>query len=464
MAAESSKHLSRAELLAYRRRDLTSQDTQAIRHLASCDSCQRRTLKLNATENERVGERSASAPVSEGEPSQVSSKIEYSKILDQVFEAVVSDNQRLEWQRSAAAELYAGLSKFPLGQQRLLVKNDPRYQTWGLTEFLLERGRSQWSEDPASAEELVQLALTVASFLSGTGYRHKLLQDLRAEAWSYVANCRRINSDLRGAAEAFSEAEAYLEMGTGDALERARYLDLKTSYFRASRQFEAATRTMAGAIEGFRASSEPHLEGRALLAYSKLMYDTGQPEKSLAVLGKAYPLLDFEREPYLEFVYKLQMLWYLTALGRNREAFELLPEVRALSRSLAPRLERLRFLWLEGVLRWNSGQAGFAEEALKQVREGFIAAAVGYDVALVSLDLASLYLLSGRTLKVREIVAEMVPIFSALNVERELLAAWALLKNAADREELTLQILGEVASRIRGDQPPAVPGLTLHTS
>lgn len=465
MTAAFGKHLSRAELLTHKARVPWSEGTEEMRvHLSSCDICQRRMSKLIQAEAGSGPERGESLAALDGKLSLPVVMDQYSKILDEVFESVVSDNERLKKQRSSAAELFRGLAHLPLGQQRLLVQNDPRYQSWGLAEFALDRCRSRWSDEPAAAEELAQLAITVAESLSGKGFRYRLLQDLRAEAWSYVANCRRISSDLRGSAEAFEESAVHLEKGTGDALERARYLDLKTSYLRASRQFEAAARTIAAAIEGFRASAEPHLEGRALLAYSKLLYDTGQPEKSMAVLERASNLLDFDRDPHLEFVYKLQMLWYLTALGRNQEAFELLPEVRTLSRSLAPRLERLRFLWLEGVLRWNAGQAALAEEALKQVREGFISAGVGYDVALVSLDLAALYLLSGRTRVVRHLVFEMMPIFAGLHVQRELLAAWSLLKEATDREALTLQVLNEVANRIRGGQPPTVPGLSPSTS
>jgi hypothetical protein len=82
-----------------------------------------------------------------------------------------------------------------------------------------------------------------------------------------------------------------------------------------------------------------------------------------------------------------------------------------------------------------------------------VAAGIGYDVALVSLDLAALYLDSGRTDEVRELAAESVPLFASRGVHRELMMAWSLFREAAERDAVTLGLVKEVASRIRHAQP-----------
>jgi hypothetical protein len=93
-----------------------------------------------------------------------------------------------------------------------------------------------------------------------------------------------------------------------------------------------------------------------------------------------------------------------------------------------------------------------AIEVLKQAREGFIAAGIGLDVALVSLDLSAFYLDVGRTHEVRVLAVESVPLFASRGVQREVVMAWRLFREAAERDAVTVGLVQEVASRIRRAQ------------
>src|SRR6185295_7118325 len=66
---------------------------------------------------------------------------------------------------------------------------------------------------------------------------------LQGFCWAFVANARRVSSDLPGADAAF--AEAWRQWEAGDAgergpLDRTRLLDLEASLRRAQRRFSAA--------------------------------------------------------------------------------------------------------------------------------------------------------------------------------------------------------------------------------
>src|SRR5260370_482312 len=94
-----------------------------------------------------------------------------------------------------------------------------------LGEILLSvRGEEQrWECRGASrirAKELVALAIHLASHLDTSYYQREIVEDLRARAWSYMANLRRIASDFDGAEEAFQIAYAHLKSGTREPLER----------------------------------------------------------------------------------------------------------------------------------------------------------------------------------------------------------------------------------------------------
>ena len=73
---------------------------------------------------------------------------------------------------------------------------------------------------------------------------------------------------------------------------------------------------------------------------------------------------------------------------------------------------------------------------------------IGYDAAMVSLDLALLYLQDGRTGEVRRVAEEMVTIFSAQDIHREATAALLLFQDAARREAVTAEMVREVAGAL----------------
>jgi tetratricopeptide (TPR) repeat protein len=385
-------------------------------------------------------------------PDGVVAEASYTKVLDKVFKEVLAENGELDRQRTMIPELLAELEALTITQRRLLIRNSRRYQVWPLAEALLVECRSKWGDDPEHSECLAEVASEIADRVAADGYRAKLLSDLKAEIWCHIANCRRIKSDLDGAARAFGVAEQHLRSGSGDAMERARFLDLKSSLLRAQRKFSAAASALEEAIRIYRSSGDRHAEGRAQVNQAKLLADGGRPKDAIPVLERAACNIDGRREPRLILLLKWNLAYHLTEAGRPVEARSLLPEVRRLVRQHGGKHDRLRVLWLEGAVRSSLGQLELAEEALRQVREGFVAGGIGYDVALVSLDLAAVYLKAGKTDQVRRLAVETMPLFSSRNVKRELLVAWQLFKEAADRDIATLCLVGEVAGRIRKSQ------------
>ena len=376
----------------------------------------------------------------------------YLQVLDKVFHSLVEENRAIEAQRSAAPTLLAELLELSSNQRRLLVRNSSRYHAWPLAEEFLAQSRQGWTEDPDYSEELAHLAMEISRHLEFVDFRQGLLNDLRAEAWSYIGNCRRIKSDYVEAQKAFQTAERFLALGSGDRIERARFLDLKASLCAALRDYGSAESLLDDAIEEYRRARDSHLEGRALIKKAKLHHDSGHVDDAIPVLERAAELIDVAREPWLVFTLKKNLVGHLLEAGRADDAQKLLPEVREIAREHASRLERLRLLWTEGLLCAALGQAELAEEALKQVREGFLAAGIGSDVALVSLNLATLYLEAGRTREVRKLAAESVPLFASRGVHREVVMAWSLFREAAERDAVTVGLVQEIASRIRRAQ------------
>ncbi|MGD2114388.1 MAG: hypothetical protein PVG07_05010 [Acidobacteriota bacterium] len=415
-----------------------------VEHLEVCDRCRGLLARLPNAGRSFYAERMLAGHTGGVEYDLGS----YDGALDSVFATLAEESSQLDRERAAAPALLAELDGLLPNQQALRIRNTARFHSWGLAEHLLERSRAIWTEDPVRAEQWGELARLVAGQIEASGFREKVRKDLESETWSCIANCRRIRTDFRGAGEAFRCAEEALALGTGDPMEHARLLDLESSYLRELQDLEGAERLLAEAIGTYRIAGEDHLEGRALLKLAKLQRDAGRPEQSLEILERASRLLDVEEEPWLLLVVQMKLVYYLTDLGRAVEAQAHLPRLRELARAHGNRLDRLRVLWIEGLVCQGLGKTALAEEALKQVRAGFVDARIGYDVALVSLDLAALYLESGRTAEVKRLASEMLPQFAARQIQREALVAVSLFEQAARQEQATLALVEEVTTLI----------------
>ena len=78
------------------------------------------------------------------------------------------------------------------------------------------------------------------------------------------------------------------------------------------------------------------------------------------------------------------------------------------------------------------------------MREGFLQEGSGYDAAIVSMDLALLYLRQGRPAELKALAKEMLPIFRSQDIHRETVAALVLFQEAAREEQVTAAFVREL--------------------
>ncbi|MFL6290330.1 MAG: hypothetical protein ACJ759_05485, partial [Thermoanaerobaculia bacterium] len=109
---------------------------------------------------------------------------------------------------------------------------------------------------------------------------------------------------------------------------------------------------------------------------------------------------------------------------------------------------RLRASWQEGLLLRDLGHLRAAETALLEVRQGFVDRELFYDAALVSLDLSAVYVKLQAETELKQTIAESVPIFQALGVEREILASLLQLQQLAHKTRQALDLLQSLSSHI----------------
>lgn len=140
-------------------------------------------------------------------------------------------------ERSEAPALEAELRAEPHARQRELVVSDPRFQTWGICELLLDRGLSLQMADPVESGHLADLALAAADRLDRGRHAAPVVEDLKARGWACFGGARLMAGDLAGAESALRRSAACLALGTGDLLVEAHLLE-----------FEAAVRERQGRL------------------------------------------------------------------------------------------------------------------------------------------------------------------------------------------------------------------------
>jgi tetratricopeptide (TPR) repeat protein len=364
------------------------------------------------------------------------------------FSSVDADLAR---SRVEADWLWEGLKDIPHTRRLSLVQESHPFASWGLCELLCQRSRNEAKANPGQAVELAELAVLVAETLTdGNPAEDRWLYQLRACAWAHLGNAFRVLGDLKRAESGFAVVDEWWgagEEGTGDALGYwPVILDLKASLRTTQGRLSEALDLLKGAYDGYIEAGDHHLAGRVLVKRGYAYIEMDEPDQAIPVLEKAETLIDPAREPRLLLCARHNLLDNLSKAGRFAEARAIVPQVQALSRSAGSRLDHVRLRWVEARIAAGLGEAEAARVAFSEARQGFLDQGIAYDAALVSLEFAVVLLQDGRTEEVRELAAEMIPIFQSQEIHREALAALAVFQAAAAFDSATVELARDVAA------------------
>lgn len=350
-----------------------------------------------------------------------------------------------------APDLWARLSGQPYPDQLRDVEQAEDLHTWGLCQLLLKKSREAVFSDPAQAVELANLALRVVRHL-GTAYHPSWIADLRARCFAYLGNARRVLGELRSADDAFVKAETCLaRRGTGSVAVRAEILDLKSSLRRAQRRLDDALGMANQALSLYRECGESQGIAKLLLSRAQILREKGELEEAIEVLRESSASVDVMRDPRLFAYSRYNLLSCLTLAGYFEEAEGLLREVRDLFRNSQP-LDLVRLRWAEGLIDLGLSRLDPAEAAFREVQREFLDREMGYDAALVSLDLARLYAQEGRTEDLKRLSAELMPIFRSRDVHREAILTLLMFQQACEEERLTVDLVRQFAESLRRER------------
>jgi tetratricopeptide (TPR) repeat protein len=417
--------------------------------LAGCDTC-RRSLEALGWSADRLG-RLVELPAGflRGDGPAPASRVDYSRAFAASERAVTAMFSREQPSRISADELWAELSLLEPAEQVRLVRTEPRFAHPGLVRQLLDDSRAARYQDPARILHLSHLACLAAEACTAesAGSSEKA-SDLRGQAWRQFANALRVQGRLPEAEKAFAKARKHLEQGTGDPPLRARLLAQTASLRIFQRRFADAVELTRDAGQIYRELGDRSSLASTLVQMAVAQLYAGDAEEAVRTLNRAIPMIQPEADPHLLLAACHNLIRCYIDLERPEQALSLYFDVRDLYHEFDDVLILLRSGWQEGQLLRDLGHLRAAESALLRARQGFMERELLYEVALVSLDLAAVYVRMNEVEKLRQTVAETVPIFRALGVDREALASLLQLQQLAHQGRQAFELIRLLNSQV----------------
>ncbi|HEY2294602.1 MAG TPA: hypothetical protein VGM86_28205 [Thermoanaerobaculia bacterium] len=328
-----------------------------------------------------------------------------------------------------------------------------------LFEALLERSWALRHDDPIQMVQLARAAALQADHLDESEIGPRRAADLRCRAWTELANAYRVADELDRADYALSEAIYFLNQGTCADLLGARFFTVFAAQQAARRLFDLACETLDLVVAVYRRHGDHHLVGRTVITRSIFVGSSGDSEAAVGGIQQGLMSIDEQREPMLVLAALQSQIRFLMDSGKFNQAFWTLDSLKQRNLDIHGRIYALKLRWLEGQIHVGLKELDVAEQALREVKQGFEEAGLGYKAALAGLELGSIWFQQGNFAEAEQIVLECADVFLSLGIRRELVASLLLVRKAAESRHLSFTTLQKIIDQLHKEElsPRATP-------
>jgi len=361
------------------------------------------------------------------------------------YDETLRRQSRLRAIARRAREDLSRLRRKPLETWPSVVRNaTKRYRSRAFLLLLVEESRVRVRNAPHEAAALVAL-VPIALDRSPERAALPWARVLRMRAAAHHANALRVAGDLPAADRELAALRRSMQSHPLHSRDtEAEVSSLEASLRIGQRRFGEANRLLAAAAE----LASPQLASRIKVQHAFLLMSLGDAQRALEHYEQASAALEASAEPILHLAAVTGRVNCLCDLGRPREAGRLLAAEReALTAGGDGHLQALcRFYQARvdlGLRCLDRAVTGFTA-----ARDQFLALDRDYDAVLTSLYLADTLLVADKITELRQLAADLVPLFRARGVERETLASLRLLAQAVQAETVTAALLSELRQNL----------------
>ncbi len=270
--------------------------------------------------------------------------------------------------------------------------------------------------------------------------------DLLLLGHSYLGSALRRTDDYLGATESFKAARHYREHASPKAL--AEYLR-RYAYLYAYQKDPLCFSIIEEALAIHRQGNlvDRHAFGECLICRAFAHVTFGHHGRSFGdyTAALSHVSIKIDKKPYFCALHCLAG-WAVEfgTIEQLEIAYgNLKPALSKLNNCWGMPFPKLKLRWLIAVIEVRLGHWARAEEVFLEVRKGLVKMRLAYEVGMVSIDLASLYLDQGRHTELRLLVRETAAIFQRLGVERQAQEALDLWRRAG---QIDTELLKNVRS------------------
>jgi tetratricopeptide (TPR) repeat protein len=214
---------------------------------------------------------------------------------------------------------WAEMRELSPAEQIRKIRSTAALQSLSVFEVILEDARTTGRSAPYLGESLIQAAWTLVDLLPEARYSKARKNDLRGQALTVVANCRRIAAEFAASAQAIEAARRHLAQGKGDPALEAGLLSIHCSLCSDIGEFEAALTSVREAVMIFRDIEDGQSVAHNTVLEANCLLAAYQPEEAIE---RAQFALDHmpQKEMRLEALAKLIVVESLVILERPWEA------------------------------------------------------------------------------------------------------------------------------------------------
>src|SRR4029077_15204490 len=225
----------------------------------------------------------------------------------------------------------------------------------------------------------------------------------------------------------------------------AHLMDLTASLYIDQSRFKEARVLFDAVYAIHHREGDRHSTGRALISKGFMAVNALEDEEGIRFLSQGLAMIDANRDPKLATSGIFNLIWSLVECRRATLAETLFNYGRPLFAAHFERKEGIKYAWLEGRIAAVLNDRAHAEQKLRRERAAFEEFNLPAYVALVSLDMAALWLRAGRTLEIMTLLEETITVFRTQGMGRAAIRNLLVVHEAVKKQQVTEALLHATA-------------------